>query len=60
MERANISVEKTVDTRQHNVKLRLTDGEPLADPTSYRYLVGHLVYLCITRLGVSHVVGNVS
>jgi len=48
---------RTVDTPMElGVHLRTTDGEPLADPTRYRHLVGSLVYLGITRPHISHVV----
>ena len=36
------------------------DGEPISDATRYRQLVGNLIYLTITRLGISHAVGMVS
>lgn len=34
---------------EHNLKLSITDGEPLHDPTKYRRLVGRLIYLTVTR-----------
>ena len=37
------------------VQLQATDGEPLADPTRYRHLIGSLVYL-VTRPDISHAV----
>ena len=37
-----------------NVHLCATDGEPLADPTHYRHLVGSLVYLGVTRPDFSY------
>ena len=39
-----------------NVHLRTTDGEFLADPTRYRHIVGSLVYLAVTRPGISYAV----
>ena len=43
-----------------HLKLLLTDGTPLADPTRYRHLVGKLVYLYLTRLDISHAISTVS
>ena len=37
-----------------NVHLRASDGDPLADPTRYRHLVGSLVYLAVTRPDISY------
>jgi hypothetical protein len=37
-----------------NVHLTPTDGEPLKDPTRYRYIVWSLVYLSVTRPDVSY------
>ena len=48
---------RTVDTPMVlGVHLRATNGEPLANLTRYRHLVGSLVYLRITGLDISHVV----
>jgi len=57
LSRAALTDHRTVDTPMElGVQLRATDGEPLADPTRYRHLVGSLVYLGITRPDISHAV----
>ncbi|CAL9001600.1 unnamed protein product [Prunus brigantina] len=43
-----------------NVKYRRDDGELLEDPTTYRKLVGSLIYLSITRADISYAVHTVS
>lgn len=36
------------------------DGDPLADPTQYRSLVGRLVYLTITRPNITFTINKLS
>ena len=51
----------SVDTPMKlNVKLRKEEGDLLANPSLYRKLVGSLVYLTITRSGVSFAIQQVS
>ena len=45
---------------EYNAKLTPLDGEPISDAICYRQLVGSLIYLTVTRLDISHVVGMVS
>ena len=39
-----------------NTHLTLSGGEPLSNPSLYKRLVGNLVYLTVTYLGISFVV----
>ena len=43
-----------------NLKMSQSDGEPLTDPTSYRRLIGKLIYLTITRPDLSYSVNRLS
>ncbi|XP_057972658.1 uncharacterized mitochondrial protein AtMg00810-like [Malania oleifera] len=37
----------------HNLALKSSDGDELEDPSQYRWLVGRLIYLTITRPDIS-------
>ena len=55
--RACLTDQRTADTPMElGLHLHPGEGEPLADPTRYRHLVGSLVYLGITRPDISYVV----
>lgn len=43
-----------------NTKLALDDGELISDSTSYKRLIGRLLYLIITRPDLSYVVNKLS
>ena len=45
---------------EQNCKLTLTDGELLEDPSSYRKLIGKLLYLTITRPDLSYSIHKLS
>lgn len=60
MHHADISDEKTMDIPlQQNLKLRLTNGDHLVNLTHSRHIVSQLVYLCISKLDISHTIGVV-
>ena len=55
--RASITDSKIVDTPiKYNCRLNSHDGEPLSDATLYKQLVESLIYLTITRPGISYAV----
>ncbi|XP_062075812.1 uncharacterized mitochondrial protein AtMg00240-like [Humulus lupulus] len=43
-----------------NIRRSKDDGEPVQDATSYRRLIGKLIYLTITRSNISYVVNRLS
>lgn len=43
-----------------NIKLSANDGQPLEDPTNYRWLIGRLIYLTNSRPDIAYVVQNSS
>jgi len=45
---------------EQNVKLSANEGNLVEDTTMYRHIVGSLIYMTITRLDLSYVVGVVS
>ena len=61
LDRASLTDQHTAETPMElNIHLRPTDGEPLADSTRYRHLVGSLVYLGVTRPDISYPVHMLS
>ena len=45
---------------EQNVKLSANVGDILEDPTIYKKIVGSLIYVALTWLGMSHGVGVLS
>ena len=61
LSKVGITDNKTISTPlEYNAKLTPLDGEPIFNTTHYRQLVGSLIYLTVTRLDISHVIGMVS
>jgi hypothetical protein len=55
--RAAFGDERTIETPMElNVHLCPSDGDPLPNLTSYRYLIGSLVYLVVTRPYISYTI----
>ncbi|GJW80389.1 retrovirus-related pol polyprotein from transposon TNT 1-94 [Tanacetum coccineum] len=42
--------------KDHNLKLQADMGSPLADPETYKKLIGKLIYLTVTRLDICYTV----
>ena len=58
---AGMTASAPVDTPvELNVKLSRAEGDLLSDPTTYRQLVGSLIYLTITRPDISYAVNLMS
>jgi len=45
---------------KQNVKLSADEGDLVEDTTMYKHIVGSLIYMTITRLNLSYVVGVVN
>lgn len=45
---------------EQKLRLTSTDGIPLPDPTTYRRLLGRLIYLTVTRPDITFAVNNLS
>jgi hypothetical protein len=45
---------------EHNVKLSANEGDLVEDTTTYKRIVGSLIYMTITRLDLSYAIGVVS
>jgi len=45
---------------EQNVKLSVDEGDLVEDTTMYRRIMGNLIYMTITRLDLSYVVGVAS
>ncbi len=45
---------------EQNVKLNVDEGKLVEDTTMYRHIVGSLIYMTITRLDLSYVIGVVN
>jgi len=61
LEETRLTNTKSIDSpMDSNQKLTRDQGELFSDPERYRRLVGKLIYLTITRPGLSYLVGVVS
>lgn len=45
---------------EQNLRLRPDDGTPLTDPSLYRRLIGHLLYLTVTRPDIQYAINTLS